>query len=629
MIRAWILIIAVLAGCRSKDDGSVARLESATAIVERLAAPDAAWLAAQPGDKFMINSAVRTGEASKARLVVGRGGILELEANALVRFVSDPNEQKKSDLRVEAGNVEIEAGEEPLAFGNARLEPRGKARLTASSDGVRIEVAVGQVILEDGEAVRAGTSVTIKIGGAILEQVGAKPAPPDAAVAIADAAIDDAAADVAAAVGGTHVVVQGKPARYRIPNADGRANIGWQPLPVGEHDLGDGASIDAPAGSKVRISRDGSQATLSGGSEVKLTAADNPAMVALIRGSLTIDTESGKGSVALVGGSVVLESGQVHAQMIKGGTEIEARRGDAVIRSTIAEETLQEGDMATLDPSGKVTFQNRAPGRVVFSFSAGESPTIHDAAAPTPVRVRFGACTGGRLEVAPDARFKRILARAGGRSSGNVLLAPGSYAYRVKCEGGKVVRGGVRVVKDSGRKPLPRTAPRTLVEPDGREYVISYQNLLPELTLVWRDAPPRASYQFVIQPASGESKRLKSATPRLSLKSGELGEGNYKFWVEIPETGGRSAEARIIIDFDNAAATASIEKVQVKEGGKVQVRGTVIVGTSVSAASAPLSLDRHQRFDAELAPDQGDDGVAIRIAHPKLGVHYYVLRLKK
>ena len=122
---------------------------------------------------------------------------------------------------------------------------------------------------------------------------------------------------------------------------------------------------------------------------------------------------------------------------------------------------------------------------------------------------------------------------------------------------------------------------------------------------------------------------MKSPTPRLSLKSGELAEGSYKVWVEIPETGGRSPEARIVIDFDNAAATASIEKVQAGEGGKISVKGTVIEGTTVTGGDSKIELDRHLRFSAELSPRDGEDGVAIRMAHRKVGVHYYVLRSSK
>ncbi|MBA2541382.1 MAG: hypothetical protein H0V17_17205, partial [Deltaproteobacteria bacterium] len=119
-------------------------------------------------------------------------------------------------------------------------------------------------------------------------------------------------------------------------------------------------------------------------------------------------------------------------------------------------------------------------------------------------------------------------------------------------------------------------------------------------------------------------RKLPSPTARLALKPGELAEGSYRFWVEIPDTGGRSGEARIVIDFDNAQPTASFEKVEVKDG-KVNVKGTVIEKTTVSSAGVPIALDRHLRFETTLAPQPGETGVAVRIAHPKLGVHYYVV----
>ena len=76
--------------------------------------------------------------------------------------------------------------------------------------------------------------------------------------------------------------------------------------------------------------------------------------------------------------------------------------------------------------------------------------------------------------------------------------------------------GTLRVDRESGRAPLPKTAARTTVEMDGREYTILYQNLLPEVTLAWRKAPPKPSYTFVIKPAKGAEKRLNN--PGSSLK---------------------------------------------------------------------------------------------------------------
>jgi hypothetical protein len=215
--------------------------------------------------------------------------------------------------------------------------------------------------------------------------------------------------------------------------------------------------------------------------------------------------------------------------------------------------------------------------------------------------------------------------RAGGAAAANVLAPAGSYSYRVRCPGGRGAAGTLRIVKDSGRTPLPMAAARTAVEMDGREYTILYQNVLPELTLTWRTAPRgRSKYTFVVKPAKGAEKRLVGTAPTMQLVAGELREGSYKVWVE-PDAGSKSEESRIVIEFDNAAQSASIDAVETG-GGKLRVKGTVIESSTVSAGGTAVPLDRQRRFTTELTPGPEDDGVAVRIAHPKAGVHYYVMR---
>jgi hypothetical protein len=200
----------------------------------------------------------------------------------------------------------------------------------------------------------------------------------------------------------------------------------------------------------------------------------------------------------------------------------------------------------------------------------------------------------------------------------------GTWAYRVRCDGAKTLTGTIRIARDSGRAPLPKAAARTTVEADGREYTILYENRLPELLLAWKNAPASGRYAFVLQAPNGKPRRLDSASPQLTLRSGELAEGSYKFWVENQDTKRRSDTTQIVIDFNNAAPSASLEAVDVKDG-KVQIRGVVIEGSTVTVAGKPVELDRHRRFTVEAAPSPGEDGVGIRIAHPKLGVHYYVV----
>lgn len=614
---AWISFWLVVVAC-GKSTTSIAHLEDAVATVERSLAGDEDWQPAAVGDVFVIGSAVRTGPASRAKLRLSRGGLLQLDSNAVVRFARREG-KPRGDMQVEAGEVEIEAGDDKISLGAAMLEPGGRARLTSNDAGTTIRVVVGGVILEDGTIVAAGNSVTVRIGGAIIEDLAAQPlrdaAPPLEADVVAPVAVD------APASTGISVIVAGKRARAFVGGA-------WKVLTAGEHQLEPQTRLDAVAATTITVGSDGGRTVISGPADLELGGA----AVALTAqsGKLSLNAISVEVRVAVPGGTVTARAGNETTAQLRGkqGTVIEARDGEAVIKSAIAEGTLTSGEIAVLEIDGRITYQSRNPTEVAFSIEAGESATIHDPRVPTAVAVRFAnACPGtGTVEVAKDRKFARLVARSGGSGKANVQLPAGTHYYRVECPAGKGARGTVQVVRDSGSRPLPKTAARTLVEVDGREYVITYQNLLPELTLTWRNAPPRPRYEFVIQPATGDAKRIPSTTARVSLKSGDLVEGSYKFWVEIPGTGGRSDETRIVIDFDNAAPSASIEKVEWLGGGKVRVRGGVLSGTAVTAAGAKIEVDRHQRFaSGELVPRAGEIGVAIRMAHPKVGVHYYVL----
>jgi hypothetical protein len=214
--------------------------------------------------------------------------------------------------------------------------------------------------------------------------------------------------------------------------------------------------------------------------------------------------------------------------------------------------------------------------------------------------------------------------RAGGTGGANVLVPAGAHYYRVRCAGGKGATGTLRVAKESGRTPLPKAAARTTVDMDGREYTILYQNLLPEVTLAWRTAPRGGKYTFVVKPSRGADKRMASPSSTLKIPAGELREGSYRTWVET-DGNRRSEESRIVIEFDNAAQSASIDTVETA-GAVVQIKGTVIEGSTVTANGAAIDLDRHRRFNSELTPRNGEDGVSVRIAHPKAGIHYYVMR---
>lgn len=592
---ALVALLIACVACKKKASNVVARLETMTSQVERMPRAAAPWQGAHVGDTFILGSAVRTGPDSTAKLRVGKNGKLDVSANAVVYFTRTPG-RERNDLRVGTGSVELEAGDEGIGVGEAVLEPGGRATLESAPDGTTIIVRVGRVVLEDN-VIEEGERITV--------------GPAGKAVARVDAGVEEVAGQV-------KVVVTGAPARLTGGGEDIE-------LAVGAHQVAVGGTIRAPAGSTVVIVGRGGRAVTAGPSELRIGTGDT--LVDVTTGNVALQGDGGNAVAGIPGGTVTATVGGAAAIAVeKDLTGVDGQQGTTVVTTKKGTQALKTGESATVTAGGDITRSDPALERTAATITAGESPVIHDAKAPAALRVAFGeACPStGIVEVARERTFKKPIARAGGSGGANVSVPTGTYHYRVRCVGGTGATGTLRVDKDSGRAPLPKTAARTTVEMDGREYTILFQNLLPHVTLAWRKAPPKPSYTFVIKPARGAEKRITNPGPTLVLPPGELREGSYKTWVEAV-LGARSEESRIVIEFDNAAPSASIEVVQVKDQG-IHVKGTVIEGSTVTAGSTPVTLDRHQRFDTDLTLGESEDGAAVRIAHPKAGIHYYVMR---
>lgn len=588
-MRIVLAILVMVSACKSTPSNIVATLEETVASVERMPRADAPWQAARKGDTFVIGSAVRTGADARAKLRVGKTGKLDVRPSSIVYFTRDGKKQR-DDIKVETGGVEIEAGEDSVGLGEAVLEPGAKVRVDQTDDGTTIVVTLGRVVLEDN-VIEAGKSVTL--GGAAKPAALTKPAEPKTVKP------------------GITVTITGK----AVGTSAGE-------LAVGEHTVEVGTTITTPADAVATIARNGTTVSTAGPSEVRILDR-----LAIISGAATLQGDAADAIATIPGGSVTARAGgAATATVEKSGTHVTSLRGTVQLETANGSEELAAGETVTVTAKGAIERLPPPPKQTLATIEAGESPTIHDPRAPAPVRVRFGAaCNGtGTVEVAKDRAFKRIVARSGGSDGANVLVPAGTYSYRVRCPQGKGASGSIRVAKDAGTRPLPKSAARTFVDLDGREYQILYQNLLPEISLSWKNAPRSLRYTFVIKPASGAEKRITSMTSATTLEAGDLREGTYTAWAELD--GGRKSEVgRIAIEFDNAAPSVSIDKVAA-EGDTLRVTGTVVDGTSVSVAGIPVELDRHRRFAAAVPAQRTDEAPAVRIAHPKSGVHYYVVR---
>jgi len=292
-------------------------------------------------------------------------------------------------------------------------------------------------------------------------------------------------------------------------------------------------------------------------------------------------------------------------------------------------ETPAAGEEALAeDGSLPATVQAGVPADV--AIAAGESPTIHDSAGPTAVRIRFGALCAEAVVRLAGARVAPVR----GRGAAVFSLGRGAHRYTVRCvtegrmEPAARSSGTIVVRGDSGAAPLTGRVPHNTVDADGRRYTVLYQNRLPSLTFRWSDDTAAGPFALHVQPDGGGGRVVSAPGPRVTLPSGELAEGRYRFWF----TGGggrRSADTSLRVGFDNAAPTAWLRDVTAPgaaASSSVRVAGAVLDGWSASVGDRPLTLDENNRFEADLAPSGDERAVAIRIARPGRGVHYYLRR---
>ena len=268
-------------------------------------------------------------------------------------------------------------------------------------------------------------------------------------------------------------------------------------------------------------------------------------------------------------------------------------------------------------------------GPADIAFAAGESPIIHDADAPTAVRIRFGSgCAGlGTLEVTGRQRIPP----AQGTGSAVVTLAAGLWSYRVRCpdeSGAERVSstGNITVRRDTGAAALAKRVAHNLIETDGRNYTILYQNRLPSITVRWRDAPAGRGFTLHLRAQHGGDRSVSTGAASHTFASGDVAEGRYTLWFE--SSGGvRSQRTALRLGFDNAAPAATIRDVPGAPDGLLRLTGTLEEGWAATVDDAPLPVDGHRRFTTDLRARPGADTAVIRLSKPGRDVHYYVRRI--
>ena len=308
------------------------------------------------------------------------------------------------------------------------------------------------------------------------------------------------------------------------------------------------------------------------------------------------------------------------------GAQRELGPGERI--GSLAAEPIMPLPLAAAVPSVEVVPESLAPAQLGdLPLRAGTSATIYDPTPPSRVQLAIPArCSAGAV-----LRF-RGRSELAVTAEQSLVLEPGAHEYQLACSGdarsaaADTWRGTLRVVRNAGTRPLPRSAPTNTIDADGRDYTVLFQNIPPVLEVLWPDAPKAHGYTLHIQSGGAPLVHVELATPRHVFAAGALPEGRHELQFEAVG-GKKSRKTALALHFDNASPMASLRappSVGFESTPSVHVAGVALPGAEVSVLGQRLSLDAQQRFAGDVTLPPGTRSLAVRIDHPRTGTRYYV-----
>jgi hypothetical protein len=616
--------VIALAACNGSGN-PIAVLGSTTGTTSR-EEHDASqpWKQVQPSARYFLGDAARVLNGTATLDIAGGAAHIVMLDGTILRFGGEPG---KVRIVVEFGAVDVSTGRYSLAVGGVQLANNSQARITAGNNGQSsVELVIGRGQVEStGLELELGKSTAVDTVPRPPVDAGVRDAPPPPP----DAAPDADTAPVPVTSDAT-IEVTGRRAELLAPG-----QTAWKPLPAGTAPLAHGSAVRLGPGTTAKLTGGGATLDLATGARVKL--ADGDALGVALEAGGAQAAATGPAMLGLPGGAIALAgaSGAPAETRLDAGardTKVAIVRGGAKLTGEPgAELGMSRGETAVLTRSGAIRVVEAIPSYFDLRVPAGESFTIHDPRPPAAVQFQFdGKCPdGGIIELDRDARFHTANVSSG-RDFANALVTAGSWAYRLRCtsdgaEGAPVASGRLSVVRDDGRRPLPRIQGLNDIEADGRIWRISYQSAIPNLSL--RVPNPGAAHRLHLASA-GKEQTFDSRTAVISVPGDQLREGSYTFWIDRDGVK-QDKVSTLIIDFDQTAPQVYIESPANGQSwtGDIDVRGAVLPGWSAAVEEIAIPIDRQRRFAAKVGLPTGK-ALAIRLSHPQRGVHYYLRRPK-
>ncbi|MEO8181786.1 MAG: hypothetical protein ABI895_23380 [Deltaproteobacteria bacterium] len=619
----WFLL-CFLGCCACHAGRPLATLQLTLGVVERdLSAQPRVWKAAEVGASFGLGDGIQTRSGSSALLQLDDGDQLSMEPDTLLRFASTPPVDHSLDIALELGSITVQAAQSGLTIqtrsGPARIAAGSRVSLSASPGGLRFKVQVGRAFFGASGPISAGEGLLIDPKGTLTRFGAGEPASavvasqtlPDAASAQLAAGLPE---QVAAHVTGRHASV--------------RTEAGWAALPEGATHLSAGTELNLERNTSVLLEQRDQRAVLQ--KSGRYVVAPRPGvLVAAASGALSAGG-SGTVRIEVPGGTIeIVPQGQASILLSDQLVRIDVQAREASLHTRAGVQRIGAGERAALHADGRTSIEGRSLDYADLQLDAGESLIIHDPAPPTAVRFAFGAACpeSGALQLLRDGKAR---AYAVGRAAVALPITPGDYRYELRCAADKPVAatGSLAVQRDGGTRRMAARQPVATLQADGRDYTILYQNRLPDITLVWGDAPSGQALSLIHEFES-KSDSIALAEPTHVFASGSLAEGKHVLHFVGGGKISRRTTANVV--FDNAAPKASIStpvSVAVAPGDELTITGTALPGWDVSIEGQPAKRDAQGRFSLPVTWPRERHALAIRLSHPERGVHVYLRRRK-
>lgn len=626
MLRSLALgvaVVACLVACGGKKGNAIAELKKADGPIERQQG-EGAWAAVNVGQLYYIGDAARTADAGAELQITGGGASITMQPHTVLRFGGNEGTSK---IAVELGAIDLSgSGLVGLDVGDVQLKS-GRVRVIAKGDGAQLSLEMGDASVSNlqGETfdMVIGSIVDLNPDDVTVTSV------PDAGVA--DASVD-APLDAGPAPDVASLVVEGKKVEMLLPGEKK-----WTAVGAGQLVLTPGTRVRVGKGSSAKVSAKGVLLDMAGGSSMAL--AEGLGIVLESGSAHGLVEAGGKGNVKLPGGAIELQGGRqagADARLdVARDTKVSIARGNAELSgATGGRLEMNRGESATLAKNGTIRVVEAIPKYYDFQVAAGESATIHDPRGTTALQFQFGGkCKdGGFIEMDQNARFQTAKVSSG-KDSANLMAGTGQWAYRLRCSSGSgdsapVASGRVRIMKDTGGRPLPKQIATVPIDADGRTWRISYQSVIPRVQVSTKGV----GSSFKLHLATGGKEQIFEGTgAKITVPGTKLDEGTYTYYLE--RDGEKDPKvSTLIIDFDNTAPQVYIQSpppISNKPWDpQIQVRGALMPGWTAAASGVEIPVDKQRRFVGKVDKPTGTTTLAIRLSHPQRGVHYYLRRGK-